>query len=429
MYQNSIHQYFGIDAAVLERAANAEAKLEASFAERALIKSHNFYKVLAAMQKNGLSDRHFDWKTGYGYDDVGRDIVEAIYSDIFKTEDALVRTQIVNGTHALSLSLRAILKNGDELLAISGKPYDTILETIGIGKENPLSLIANGVTYNEIALKADGSFDIETIIASIIPETKLIYIQRSSGYAFRPALTIDEIERVIKKIKAIKPDIIVMVDNCYGEFVEAKEPTEVGANIIAGSLIKNVGGGLALSGGYLAGDKEIIERASEVLTAIGIGKECGLTFGQTRTILQGLFFAPQVVDAALRSAMFAAQLFEDAGFEVTPKPTAKRSDIIQAILLGDKEKVVAFCEAIQAASPVDSFVKPQAWAMPGYDCDVVMAAGGFVAGSSIELSADAPIREPYAVYLQGGLCYEHGKLGSIQAFSHVFDDDNCVGCG
>ncbi len=408
MYNN----FYNLQSDTIARAKRAELNLEQIFASRAKIKANNFCKVLKAMQKNQLSDRHFDWKTGYGYDDAGREIVEAIYRDIFQTEDALVRTQIVNGTHALSLGLRAILQSGDSMLAISGKPYDTILSTIDYLK-------ARGVGYQEVALNAKQEFDYTQILKQLSPKTKLIYIQRSSGYSFRRALTIDEIAAVINIIREQVPDVLVMVDNCYGEFVESKEPAEVGANLVAGSLIKNIGGGLALSGGYLAGDSSIIQQAAELLTAPGIGKECGLTFGQTRSILHGLFIAPNTVDSALRSAIFAAELFANAGFAVAPLADAKRADIIQSIMLGDEEKVIAFCQAIQSASPVDSFVKPLPWDMPGYDDKVVMAAGGFVAGSSIELSADAPIREPYAVYLQGALDYDHGKLAAMIALEKV----------
>ncbi len=412
---------YGIAEEVISAASNCEAQLSETFAKINQVKEENFYKVLFGMQKNKLSDRHFNWTTGYGYNDVGRDIVESIYADVFKTEAALVRTQIVNGTHALSLGLNAILRPGDHMLAISGIPYDTIHETIGIGIKNGASLTEIGVEYSDVALKASGEINIESAIANLRGNTKLIYIQRSSGYDFRAALNIEQIEQAITALKKVNSKLIFMVDNCYGEFIETREPSEVGANLIAGSLIKNPGGGLALSGGYLAGDAAIIEQCAFKLTAPGIGKECGLTFGQNRTILQGLFMAPSVTADALKSAIFAAKLFESYGYEVTPKWHEQRGDIIQAVLLGDRAKVIAFCKAVQSVAPVDNFVSPEPWDMPGYDSEVIMAAGAFVQGSSIELSADAPMREPYAVFLQGGLNYQHGKLGAMRALQSVLD--------
>ncbi len=416
---NNLTSHYGITAELLDAATKCENQLKTVFTEIDRLKAENFYKVLFSMQKNKLSDHHFNWTTGYGYNDIGREVVESIYADLFRAEAALVRTQIVNGTHALSLGLNAILRPGDHMLSISGTPYDTIHETIGIDLKNGASLTEIGVEYSDIALTKTGQIDIENAILNLRDNTKLIYIQRSSGYDFRAALSIAEIECAIKALKKVAPHLLFMVDNCYGEFIEAKEPTEVGANLIAGSLIKNPGGGLALSGGYLAGDRALIEQCAFKLTAPGIGKECGLTFGQNRTILQGLFMAPGVVAGALKSAIFAAKLFEDHGFEVTPKWNDKRGDIIQAILLGNRANVVAFCKAVQSVAPVDSFVTPEPWDMPGYDSKVIMAAGAFVQGASIELSADAPMREPYAVYLQGGLNYEHGKLGAICALQSI----------
>ncbi len=418
---NNLTSPYALSEAVLDAAARTEAELTEIFADVDRLKSENFYKVLFSMQKNNLSDRHFNWTTGYGYNDAGRDIIEAIYAAVFKAEAALVRTQIVNGTHALSLGLNAILRPTDHMLSISGQPYDTLHETIGIGLKNGASLTEIGVEYSDVALTKTGEIDIENAIANLRENTKLVYIQRSSGYEFRAALSIAQIERAIKAIKKVAPNVIVMVDNCYGEFIETREPIEAGANLIAGSLIKNPGGGLALSGGYLAGDRALIEQCAYKLTAPGIGKECGLTFGQNRTILQGLFMAPSVVAGALKSAIFAAKLFESYGYQVTPKWNDQRGDIIQAILLGDRQTVIAFCKAIQSVAPVDSFVSPEPWDMPGYDSQVIMAAGAFVQGSSIELSADAPMREPYAVYLQGGLNYEHGKLGAMIALQSILE--------
>ncbi len=407
-------------------AAASEAALSAQFAKIEQIKADNFYKVLFAMQKNRLSERHFNWSTGYGYNDVGRDLVEAVYRDVFATEAALVRPQIVNGTHALSIGLNAILRPGDHVLAISGDPYDTLHQTIGLNCRNGASLIEIGVQYSSVELLEDGTIDCDSVLRALRSNTKLIYIQRSGGYDFRAALSTAEIGRAIKAIRRRRPDLLAMVDNCYGEFVEGVEPSQVGANLIAGSLIKNPGGGLALSGGYLAGDAALIEQCAFKLTAPGIGAECGLTFGQNRAILQGLFLAPDIVANALKSAIFAAKLFSDAGYRVAPAWQEARSDIIQAIQLGDRDGVIAFCEAIQAVAPVDSFVAPQPWQMPGYDDPVIMAAGAFVQGASIELSADAPMRAPYAVFLQGGLTYQHGKLGAICALQKLRDKNRAV---
>ncbi len=417
---------YGISSALLADAARCEAALTEHFAEIDCRQAENFYKVLFSMQKNKLSDRHFNWTSGYGYDDVGRQVVEQIYADIFAAESALVRPQIVNGTHALTLGLNAILRPGDHMLSISGQPYDTLWETIGIARQNGASLIELGIAYSAVDLTISGDIDIEVVLTELRANTKLIYIQRSSGYSFRPALTIAKIASAIAAIRQVAPNVIVMVDNCYGEFIEEREPLEVGANLIAGSLIKNPGGGLALTGGYLAGDRHLIEQCAYKLTAPGIGTECGLTFGQNRNVLQGLFRAPETVAAALKGALFAAKLFADYGYSVTPHWQEARSDIIQAIQLGDSAQVIAFCQAIQRVAPVDSFVSPEPWDMPGYDVSVIMAAGAFVQGSSIELSADAPMRQPYTVYLQGGLTYQHSKLGAICALQSVLDLKNNV---
>jgi cystathionine beta-lyase family protein involved in aluminum resistance len=381
----------------------------------------NQLKVLKAMQEHKLSDIHFNWHTGYGYDDVGRETVEKIYSSIFHTEDAIVRPIIVSGTHALSLALQGVLRPGDRMLAITGKPYDTLEKVIGLSPSEGLSLMDIGVTYEEVSLKADGAFDTENILKALTPETKMVYIQRSAGYAWRKSVTIKDIETVISNVRTIAPSTIVMVDNCYGEFLEPLEPTDVGADLMAGSLIKNPGGGLALSGGYIVGKSTLVDQVAARMTTPGIGKECGLTFGQTRPILQGLFMAPTVVAGAIKGAILCASVFSRLGYSVNPNPTDSRSDIIQAIELGNAESVIAFCKGIQAASPVDSFVSPEPWAMPGYQDDVIMAAGAFVQGSSIELSADAPIRPPYIVYFQGGLTYAHAKFGVTKAVNTLYE--------
>lgn len=410
----------GLQAQTLLHAAAIEKDLQGMFQKIDGIKQFNFYKVLEAMQHHQLSDRHFSWMTGYGYNDEGREKTEAIYARIFKAEDAIVRPQLVNGTHALTVGLTGILRPGDTMLAITGAPYDTLLETIGLNGPNGSSLLEIGVKYQELALNDAGDIQLEDLSAILTgcgaSPIKMVYIQRSSGYAFRKSLTIAAIAEAVALVKRLSPETLVMVDNCYGEFIEEKEPIEVGADLCAGSLIKNPGGGLALTGGYLVGTQKVIDLCSHKLTTPGIGKECGLTFGQTRTVLQGLFLAPEVVAGAIKGAIFTAKLFQDAGYDVKPKWDESRSDIIQAVKLGSEEKVIAFCKAIQAAAPVDSHVTPVPWAMPGYTSQVIMAAGAFVQGSSIELSADAPMREPYAVFFQGGLTYDHAKLGAMLAF-------------
>ncbi len=417
----------GLKPETLAKADLIEAQLAHRFSELEQIKRFNFYKVLSAMQVHGLSDRHFSWMTGYGYNDEGREKTEAIYAEIFKAEDAIVRPQLVNGTHALTVGLTGILRPKDHMLSVTGAPYDTLLETIGLNGPNGSSLMEIGVTYQGIELDDAGAIQLDLVRDLLVKRAadgmpvKLVYIQRSSGYAFRPSLTIEAIETAIADVRAASPQTLIMVDNCYGEFIEQREPIEVGADLCAGSLIKNPGGGLALTGGYLVGSKKVIDLCAHKLTTPGIGKECGLTFGQTRTVLQGLFLAPEVVAGAIKGAIFTAKLFEDAGYDVKPKWDASRSDIIQAIKLGTEARVVAFCKAIQAAAPVDAHVTPYPWDMPGYQHQVIMAAGAFVQGSSIELSADAPMREPYAVFFQGGLTYDHAKLGAMLAYQAVED--------
>lgn len=377
----------------------------------------NGAKVLAAMQKNRLSDVHFAATTGYGYNDLGREVVESIYADIFKTESGLVRPQLMSGTHALTVALFGNLRPGDELLSPVGKPYDTLEGVIGIRETNG-SLAEYGITYKQVDLKEDFSFDYDAIREAITPKTKMVTIQRSKGYSYRPTFSVEQLGELIAFIKGIREDIICMVDNCYGEFVDTIEPTEVGADLCVGSLIKNPGGGLAPIGGYIVGKEQYVENAAMRLTAPGLGKEVGATLGLNQPVLQGLFMAPQVVSSALKGAVFAAALYEKLGFEVMPTSTERRNDIIQAINMRTPENVITFCQGIQKGAPVDSYVVPEPWDMPGYDAPVIMAAGAFVQGASIELSADAPIKPPYTVFFQGGLTDYHAYLGimmSVQA--------------
>lgn len=424
MNKRHILKELGIKESLIDLSDSIDESLKDIFKKHEDICAYNQLKVLNAMQEERLSNMHFNWHTGYGYDDPGREKIEAIFAKIFKTDDAIVRPTIVNGTHALTLCLTGILKPGDELLAISGKPYDTLDEVIGISNQYNQSLKDIGVTYEQVDLLESGDFNEELIREKIKSETKMVYIQRSTGYGWRPALTLSKIEKMIQIVKSIKPDVIVMIDNCYGEFMDYKEPTEVGADIMAGSLIKNPGGGFAITGGYIVGRNDLVEAVSYRMTSPGIGKECGLMFGQSRLMLQGLFVAPQTVLSAVKSAIFCSKLFEDQGYEVCPKPEDPRSDIIQSVKLMEKDKVLRFCEGVQGAAPVDAHVTPIPWAMPGYDSDVIMAAGAFVQGSSIELSADAPIREPFIVYFQGGLTYEHGKFGALKALNAIEDSNN-----
>ena len=412
---------FKIDEEIIDLVEKVEKEVIQEFEKLGDVRAYNQFKVLKAMQESNLSDNHFNWNTGYGYNDAGRETLEKVYSKVFNTEDAIVRPIIVNGTHALTLCLTGILRPGDELISATGKPYDTLEEVIGIRRENKSSLKDFGVEYKQIDFLASGEVDIEGLIDSITENTKMVYIQRSTGYGWRKALTIEGIKTIVDKVKSINDNIIIMVDNCYGEFLEAEEPTDVGADIMAGSLIKNPGGGLALTGGYIVGKQELIDLISFRMTSPGIGKECGLTFGLTRNMFQGLFIAPQVVTEALKGALLCAKVFEKLGYEVCPGFSDRRSDIIQAIKLGSPEKVIAFCEGIQAAAPVDSYVTPVPWDMPGYDSPVIMAAGFFVQGSSIELSADAPIKEPYIAYFQGGLTYEHAKFGVLKGMQSMYE--------
>ena len=407
-----------IDKKILDLAKETEKELSDVFSKIEEIAQFNQEKVINAFIKNKVSDAHFNHTTGYGYNDIGRETLDAIYADTFGCEDALVRHNIVNGTHALSIALFAVLRPGDTLLAVTGKPYDTLEDAIGITGNGMGSLKEFGVNYRQVDLK-DNKPDLEGIRAALTEDVKCCIIQRSKGYDWRNSLSSREIGEIISHIKGIKPDTICLVDNCYGEFVEKHEPSEYGADMIVGSLIKNVGGGLAQSGGYIAGTKECVELASYRQTSPGIGKECGATLGQNRFMLQGFFLAPHVVSQAVKTAAFCGAIMEKLGFEVNPKSTDPRYDIIQSVKFNDPNKLINFCKAIQAASPVDSFVTPEPWDMPGYQHQVIMAAGTFVSGASIEISADAPIKPPYVGYLQGGLTYESGKLAVMLAASAV----------
>lgn len=415
---------YKIQKSILDFCIKIEKDLKNQFYKIDEVSEFNQLKVLKAMQKSGLSDRHFSVSTGYGYGDIGREAIETIYSHVFKTEDSLVRPQIISGTHALSLCLFGILRPGDEILSITGKPYDTLENVIGINdiENGQGSLRDYKVTYKQINLLDDGEVDINNVMKTISEKTKLIFIQRSTGYGWRKAFTISKIKKIVDIIKSKFPSLIIMVDNCYGEFIENMEPTEVGVDIIAGSLIKNPGGGLAPTGGYVAGRKDLVDLAANRLAAPGLGKEGGATLGINRLYFQGLFLAPHIVSEALKVATFGAKIFEELGYEVCPKPDDERSDIIQGIKLGTPENVITFCNAIQGAAPVDSFVSPEPWDMPGYHDPVIMAAGAFIQGSSIELSADAPIKEPYIAYLQGGLTFEHGKIALYIALQRLVEN-------
>ena len=406
---------FNIDKRVLALVAEAEEKVSGLFDELDDIMTYNQYKVLSALQENKLSDMHFGWNTGYGYDDPGREAIEKIYADIFHTDKALVRPTIVNGTHALAITLMGALRPGDELIYCTGRPYDTLEEVIGIRGEGNGSLKDYGITYKQVELLPDGSIDLEGVARAISEKTRMVCVQRATGYGWRRAITVEQIGEWADFVNKINPGIIKMADNCYGEFLDTSEPTDVGADVIAGSLIKNPGGGLALTGGYVAGRADLIDKIQYRMTCPGIGGECGLTFGQTRTMLQGLFQAPKVVNGAVKGAILCGQVYKTLGYEVCPDPFDRRSDIIQAVRLRTPQALETFCRAVQAAAPVDAHVAPVPWDMPGYDSQVIMAAGAFIQGSSIELSADAPMREPYNVYFQGGLTYEHSKFGVIRS--------------
>ena len=410
----------GVSAEVYEHGEAILADLVERFREVDKIAEINQCKVLHAMQENRVNATHFAATTGYGYNDDGRDTLEKVYADCFHTEAALVRPQITCGTHALAVALSANLLPGDEILAATGRPYDTLEEVIGI-RPSPCSLAEYGVTYREVALLEGGQFDYEGIRAAINEKTKLVHIQRSKGYQTRPTLSVKAIGELIAFVKSIKPDLICMVDNCYGEFVETIEPSDVGADMIVGSLIKNPGGGLAPIGGYICGTKACVERCGYRLSAPGLGQEVGENLGLMTSLFQGFFLAPTVTASALKGAIFAANIYERLGFPVIPNGSESRHDVIQAVTLGSREALCAFCKGIQQAAPVDSYVTPEPWAMPGYDSEVIMAAGAFIQGSSIELSADGPCREPYAVYFQGGLTWQHAKLGILLSLQKLVD--------
>lgn len=410
----------GISEAVLKFGNEILASLNERFCRIDEIAEYNQLKVIHAMQECRVSEACLSGTTGYGYNDLGRDTLEEVYAKIFHAEDALVRPQITCGTHALALALMSNLRPGDELLSPVGKPYDTLEEVIGI-RESRGSLKEYGISYRQVDLLPDGSFDYDAIRAAVSDKTRMVTIQRSKGYQTRPTLSVTQIGELIRFVKGIRPDIICMVDNCYGEFVETIEPGDVGADMTVGSLIKNPGGGLAPIGGYIAGKRECVENAAYRLTSPGLGKEVGASLGVMPSFYQGLFLSPTVTASALKGAIFAANLFERLGFPVIPNGTENRHDIIQAVTFGSPEGVIAFCQGIQAAASVDSFVTPEPWDMPGYDSQVIMAAGAFVSGSSIELSADGPIAPPYAVYFQGGLTWPHAKLGILKALQSLAD--------
>ena len=420
MTTNELYAQMGVSQRVLDFGAAVLAEIAPQFAHIDAVAEHNQAKVIQAMQENRLAAMHFNPSTGYGYDDDGRDNLERIYARIFGTEAALVRPQITCGTHALTVALSANLRPGDELLSPVGRPYDTLEEVIGI-RPSPCSLAEYGVSYREVELLPDGTFDYEGIRRAITEKTKLITIQRSKGYATRPTFSVEQIGELIAFCKKCKPDVLCMVDNCYGEFVEMREPSDLGADMIVGSLIKNPGGGLAPIGGYICGTRECVDRCAYRLSAPGLGQEVGANLGLMPAFYQGLFLSPTVVASAVKSAVFAAACYEKLGFRVVPGSAESRHDIIQAVELGSKEAMVAFCKGIQSAAAVDSYVTPEPWAMPGYESEVIMAAGAFVQGSSIELSADGPIRPPYAVYFQGGLTWFHGKLGILLSMQKLAD--------
>lgn len=417
-----LNKNYNIDKRICDLSEAAEAAVKDRFEKLNEIKEYNQYKVLKAFQKNRVSDAHFTFSTGYGYGDIGRDTLDKVYADVMGAEDCLVRPQMVSGTHALAVALFGNLRPGDTIISVTGRPYDTLEEVIGI-RESKGSLKEYGISYKQVDLTEQGEPDYENIEKVLKSDStiRLAEIQRSTGYGWRPALTLDKIKNVISFIKGIRKDVICFVDNCYGEFIDIQEPTEVGADIIAGSLIKNPGGGVAPTGGYIAGKSEYVQNASYRLTAPGIGRECGSTFGVMRQLYQGLFLAPHTTMEALKGAIFCSKIFELLGYGVSPKAEENRSDIIQAIKFNDKDKLIAFCQGIQKGSPVDAFCDAEPWDMPGYEDQVIMAAGAFIQGSSIELSADAPIREPYIAYLQGGLTYEHSKIGVLISLNNMLN--------
>lgn len=424
IYDKLFEEEYEIDSKIIKFVNIIEKKLQDKFQEISDIAQYNQVKILKAMQEEGLKATDFNWTTGYGYGDIGRDKVESIYSKIFKTEDSLVRSNIVSGTHAITLAIKSVLKHGDHFLSVTSTPYDTLQKVIGIRGNSEDSLINKGYEYSEIPL-IDNRIDVKNIKNYIRENTSLVIMQRSTGYSNRRAFTISELKEAIDEVKKINKNIKIFVDNCYGEFTEILEPSEIGIDIMAGSLIKNPGGGLCYTGGYVAGKEELIERASNILTAPGIGKDCGLTFGMTRQILQGLFMSPKIVEDAIKGATLFSKSFEELGFKTIPASTDPRSDIVTAIELKKPEILEIFCKYIQFSSPVDSEFIPIAWDMPGYDDKVIMAAGDFIEGSSIELSADGPMRDPYYVYFQGGLSYYHIKFALIHLLN-ALDKENLI---
>lgn len=417
-----ISDFFNIDKRLIEFDRDALSKCRKRFGEIESVTEYNQLKVLSAFIKNGVSEAAMAGSTGYGYDDRGREILERVMADIMGAEDALMRHNFVSGTHTLTVALFGILRPGDKILCLTGRPYDTIIGVFGIDDKTDGSLADFGVEYSQVDLKTDGTPDFEGIEAALKAENyKMAYIQRSRGYSTRPSLTVDVIEGLCETVKRLSPDTVVMVDNCYGEFTEKTEPCEVGADIIAGSLIKNPGGGIAPTGGYIAGKHELIEKCAARLTCPGVGREVGATLGHSRELYMGLFSAPHVVGEALKTAVYASALFESLGFKVTPEWQEKRGDIIQCVTLGTREGLIAFCQGMQSGAPVDSFVVPQPWAMPGYDDEVIMAAGAFTLGASIELSADGPLREPYAAWLQGGLNFHSAHAGVLLAAQKMLE--------
>jgi len=415
-----MYQKFGISKEIIDLSNVVEKEIKEEFEKIDKIKEKNSLKVLMAFQKNNISDMHFGTTTGYGYGDIGRDTIEKIFAEVLGAEDSLVRNQFISGSHALTVALFAMLRPGDIMLSINGKPYDTLDEVIGI-VENKSSLKSYGVKYEQIDLIGN-DFDTESIVKRVEKnDIKLICIQRSRGYSTRESLSLEKIGNVIKEIRKVNNTAKIMIDNCYGEFVDEIEPTSLGADLIVGSLIKNLGGGISPNGAYIAGNKDLVELAAERLTVPGQGKEVGPSLGANKQILQGLFFAPQVVSNAVKTAVFASRMLEKLGYEVSPKYNEKRTDIVQTINFNDSEKLIKFCQGIQMGSPVDSNSVPEPWEMPGYTDKVIMAAGAFTQGSSIELSCDAPIRPPYTAFMQGGLTYEYGKLGVLKAISQIFE--------
>lgn len=413
-----LYEEMGIRREIWQLGQRIQGELQERFQEIDERAEYNQLKVLKAMQEHRVDASCFQYTSGYGYNDYGRDVLEKVYASVFRTESALVRPQLSCGTHALAIALGAVLRPQDILLAPAGKPYDTLEEVIGI-RPSPGSLAEYGIGYRQVDLLPAGGFDYEAIRRAITPKTRMAAIQRSKGYQTRPTFSVEQIGELIRFLKELKPDIICMVDNCYGEFVDVKEPGEVGADLVVGSLIKNPGGGLAPIGGYIAGREDLVDACAYRLSAPGLGKEVGPSLGVMQAFYQGLFLAPTVAAGALKGAIFAARIYEEQGFFVLPDGKEERHDIIQAVTLGSPEGVVAFCQGIQAAAPVDSYVTPEPWAMPGYDSDVIMAAGAFVQGSSIELSADGPIKPPYAVYFQGGLTWEHAKFGILMSLEYL----------